>query len=144
MKPKDLLKVWDIPDYGKLAPKQVSMRIPILMAAKIAALCELFPQKTKTEIIVDLISTSLEQLEEGMISEKGAFIDNEPSFSETGKPHKFTYNVFEDVGVKGRFNELTEKHLRSQEKESGTKDSMPFKKSFVYEKDFNGNHDGHE
>ena len=81
--------------------------------------CGIHPQKTKTEIIVDLISTSLEQLEESMPSEKGALIDNEPSFSETGEPHNFTYNVFEDVGIKGRFNELTEKHLRSQEKDSG-------------------------
>ncbi len=141
MKTKDLINVWDIPDYGKLTPKQVSIRLPILLAAKISALCEMYPRKTKTEIIVDLISTALEQLEESMPSEKGALIGNEPSVSETGEFQNFSYNVYEDIGIKGRFSALTEKHLRIMEQEIGSKDSMPFKKHLIYEKDFSGNHE---
>ena len=129
MEPQDLLKVWDIPDYGKLAPKQVSMRIPILMAAKIAALCELYPQKTKTEIIVDLISTSLEQLEKSMPSKKGMKLNDEPDFP----PGETPYNTYEDIGIKGKFHDFAEKHLRTLEKESGIEEPMPFKKQPYYE-----------
>jgi hypothetical protein len=144
MKTKDLINVWDKPNYGKLTPKQVSIRLPILLAAKISALCEMYPRKTKTEIIIDLLSTSLEQLEESMPSEKEALIDNEPSISESGEFHNFTYNVYEDIGVKGKFSILAEKHLRILEQESGSENSMPFKKHLIYEKDFSGNRGEHE
>ena len=36
------------------------------VAAKISALCEMFPQRAKTQIINDLLSTALEQLENSL------------------------------------------------------------------------------
>lgn len=36
------------------------------VAAKISALCEMFPQRAKTQIINDLLSTALEQLEKSL------------------------------------------------------------------------------
>ena len=62
MKPEDLVKVWDAPDHSKLTPKQISIRLPIVAAAKIEALCEIFPSKTKSQIIADLIVTALDQV----------------------------------------------------------------------------------
>ena len=85
LKPTDLDNIWDQPDNGRLTPKQISVRLPILVSAKISALCEMYPRRTKSEIITDIISASLEQLEESLSSEKGPYIDNEPSFSETGE-----------------------------------------------------------
>jgi len=143
MKPTDLDSTWDIPNNGRLTPKQMSIRLPILVAAKISALCEMYPRKAKSEIIIDLISTSLEQLEESLPSEKGAFIENESSFSETGELHNFSYSIFEDIGKKGRFISLTEKYLRNIEKENDFKEALPYKTPYVSEKDFSGNH-GHE
>lgn len=66
MEPRDLLKVWDAPDNSKLTPKQWSVRLPIHVAAKICALCDLYPRKTKTEIIGDLLATALDQLTEAL------------------------------------------------------------------------------
>ena len=66
MEPRDLVKVWDAPDNSKLTPKQWSIRLPIHVAAKINALCDMYPRKTKTEIIGDLLATALIQFEEAL------------------------------------------------------------------------------
>jgi hypothetical protein len=71
MEPRDLLKVWDAPDNSRLTPKQWSVRLPIHVAAKICALCDLYPRKTKTEIIGDLLATALDQLTEALPDEPG-------------------------------------------------------------------------
>ena len=114
LKPEDLVKVWDAPDNTRLTPKQVSIRLPILVAAKISALCEIFPRKTKTELIGDLLATALDQLEEGLPSVQGRELginnDDEP--------------VFEEIGLVGRFRNLTEKYLQELEAEAGIQEPV--------------------
>lgn len=124
MNPKDLTKVWDAPDHSKLAPKQTSIRLPILVAAKINALCEIYPRKSKSEIICDLLSTALDQLEEGMESVKGDFIEVEHG------PHGGRVNIYEDIGLKGRFRARTLRNLRELEKEAGIKEPISYFESF--------------
>ena len=68
METKDLVKLWNAPDNTRLTPKQMSIRLPLHVAAKISALCEMFPKKTKTEIIGDLLATALEAVAEGFSS----------------------------------------------------------------------------
>jgi len=115
MEPQDLVKVWDAPDNSKLTPKQLSIRLPIHVAAKISALCDLYPRKTKTEIIGDLLSTALDQLEAALPSARGEALGEHD-----GEPY------FVDVGLRGRFNDLTGKYLRELEKEAGIKDPSPW------------------
>lgn len=62
MEPRDLVKVWDAPDNSKLTAKQWSIRLPVHVAAQISALCDLYPRKTKTEIIGDLLATAISQV----------------------------------------------------------------------------------
>ncbi len=69
MEPKDLVKVWAAPDNTKLTPRQISIRLPLHVAAKISALCEMFPMRTRTEIIGDLLSTALHGVEQGLSKE---------------------------------------------------------------------------
>lgn len=126
MNPKDLVKVWDAPDNSKLTPKQISIRLPILVAAKINALCEIYPRKTKTEIICDLLSTALDQLEEGMESFKGEQIGEYPS------GHGWDIPYYEMAGLKGRFLNITHKHLRDLEKEAGITEPMDFTIPVIY------------
>ena len=125
MNPKDLTKVWDAPDNSKLTPKQISIRLPILVSAKINALCDIYPRKTKSEIICDLLSTSLDQLEEGMGSIAGDLVSYEPSLN--GRTP-----IYEDDGLKGRFRRRVISHLRELEKESGLKEPIMFPESYVY------------
>lgn len=127
MNPKDLVKVWDAPDNSKLTPKQISIRLPILVAAKINALCEIYPRKTKTEIISDLLSTSLDQLEEGMESCKGEFIDYDIVNSQGDRrPY------FEMAGLKARFLYQTLRNLRELEMEAGITEPMKFMIPVIY------------
>lgn len=52
------------PDNTRLTTKQLSFRLPVHIAAKIAALCEMYPQKNRTQIVADLLTTALDALEE--------------------------------------------------------------------------------
>ena len=109
MEPKDLVKIWTAPDHSKLTPKQISLRLPIQVAAKISALCDMYPRKTKTEIIGDLLATALDQLEENLDS------------TDVGKPHihpDTDEEIYEDYyGPLKDFRVLTEKYLKELEAE---------------------------
>lgn len=70
MEPRDLVKVWDAPDNSKLTAKQWSIRLPVHVAAKITALCDIYPRKSKTEIISDLLATALNQVESALPCEE--------------------------------------------------------------------------
>ncbi len=128
MNPQDLVKVWDAPDNSKLTPKQLSIRLPILVSAKISALCDIYPRKSKTEIIGDLLSTALDQFEAALPSSKGRQLGE--NFPGNGA-------YYEDVGACGRFRSLTLKYLRELEQEAGIKDPMPFSEHVIFDDDVN-------
>jgi hypothetical protein len=60
MKAADLAKVWGAPDNSRLTAKQQSFRLPTHVAAKINALCDVYPSRTKTEIVGDLLAAALD------------------------------------------------------------------------------------
>jgi len=97
MEPRDLVKVWDAPDHSKLTPKQWSIRLPIQVAARVNALCDLYPRKSKTEIIGDLLATALEQLAEALPGE--ARSPAAPAGDTGGS------------GLRGQFDALTRRYL---------------------------------
>ncbi len=66
MEPSDLPKIWGAPDHSRLTPKQISIRLPIKIAAQLSALSDIFPSKSKTEIISDLLASALDQLEKSL------------------------------------------------------------------------------
>ena len=108
MKPKDLANVWDAPDHSKLTPKQFSLRLPIQVSAKISALCQMYPRKTKTEIIGDLLSTALDQFAEGLEGYDAKYLGTDPDTQE---------KIYEDTGQCKRFINLTHKYLKELETE---------------------------
>ena len=61
MKNSELVKVWALPDNLRITSKQQSFRLPVHVAAKITALSDMFPNKTKTktEIIGDILAIAL-------------------------------------------------------------------------------------
>lgn len=67
MKTLDLLKVWGAFDNKRLCAKQFSIRLPVHVAARINALCDMYPSKTRTDIINDLLAASLDQIEESLV-----------------------------------------------------------------------------
>ena len=114
MKASDLLSIWEAPDNTRLTPKQISLRLPVHVSARISALCEMFPNKTRTEIIGDLLASALDQLQESFPKVKGNRCD-EPEYNENGEP----YFVYEDIGPTNRFRYLSNKYFMELEKELG-------------------------
>lgn len=108
MKTTDLTSFWDAPDNSRVTSKQYSLRLPVHVAAKINALCEMYPQKNRTAIIGDLLTTALDELEQGLPIQKG-----EQIHQVDGK------DIYEDVGLKSRFRDLANKHYHQLENELG-------------------------
>jgi hypothetical protein len=110
MKSSDLHNVWSAPDNSRITSKQYSFRLPIHVAAKLSALAEMYPQKTRTEIVGDLLATAIDELVKGMPYVKGRFIDTDP---DTGD------EIHEDAGPSPKFWRLADKFYRELEMEMG-------------------------
>jgi len=116
MKASDLVNVWASPDNSRLTAKQTSFRLPVHVAAKLAALSEMYPQKTKTQIVGDLLSAALADLESGLPSFPGRhFTDDEDQGP-----------LYEATGPAEQFRTLTNKHYIELEKELGNESPTPF------------------
>jgi len=110
MKLNDLVNVWDKTASGALSPSHYSVRLSIEDAAKLAALEEMYPKRTAEQLITDLLSAALIELESGMPYVKGPRIISE---DEMGDP------VYEDQGLTPKFIALTHKHLERLKQEQG-------------------------
>ncbi|MGC2457042.1 MAG: hypothetical protein WA435_03495 [Gallionellaceae bacterium] len=108
----ELHSFWSLPDNSRLTSKQFSFRLPVHVAAKIAALCDMYPQKNRTEIVGDLLSTAIEDLLSGLPYVDGKPIGVDP---DTGEEY------CEDVGPRPRFWALADKHYKALEREMGNK-----------------------
>ena len=111
MKPKDLLTVWGAPDNSRVTSKQFSFRLPVHVAARIAALCEMYPGRSRTQIVGDLLSAALDEVELQFPEVKGPFVIRD---DERG------VDLYEEVGPGSRYRGLANKHFRELELELGT------------------------
>lgn len=111
-KAAELHSFWSLPDNSRLTSKQYSFRLPVHVAAKIAALCDLYPQKTRTEIVGDLLLTAIDDLISGMPYVEGEIVAIHPHTGE---------ELYDDVGPKSQFWKLADKHYKELEREMGNK-----------------------
>ena len=109
MKAKDVLNIWGAPDNSRLTAKQLSVRLPVHVAARINALCDMYPNKTKTEIIGDLLSMALREIETEFTEYKGQHLGVTPE----GEPY------YEDIGPYRNYERSANKHYSALEKELG-------------------------
>lgn len=114
-KASELHSFWSSPDNSRLTSKQYSFRLPVHVAAKIAALCDMYPQKSRTEIVGDLLSTAIEDLVKGMPSVDGKALGADP---DTGE------EIFEEIGPRSQFWEFADKHYKALEREMGNKNPL--------------------
>ncbi len=110
MKNSELIKVWALPDNSRVTSKQLSFRLPVHVAAKVSALCDLFPNKTRTDIIGDLLTSALEGVEYSFPSVKG-----EP----WGRDDDQGDTLYLDVGKGKTFRKLANQYYLEFEKELG-------------------------
>ena len=112
MKVKDLVQEWENAVDSRLAAREFHIRLSLSDAARIAALGEMYPAVTETNIISDLLSAALDELEVTMPYVQGARAIAE---DDRGDP------IYEDVGNTARFHALIKKHVAILE--SGLRES---------------------
>lgn len=110
MKASDLVTVWGAPDNSRLTAKQFSFRLPVHVAAKLAALEELYPSKSRTQLVGDLLSTAIAEVEKNLPTHAGEKFDVDPS---TGK------ELFYAIGPGAQFRTLANKHHQDIERDLG-------------------------
>ena len=112
MKIRDLLEEWEKSASEERAPHKYTIKLPLSVAARVRALVEMYPGRSESEIIVDLLATALDEFLEVLPYVQGKTIIRKDDF---GEP------VYEDVGLTPRFIELTNKYTMFLEKELNEK-----------------------
>ncbi|WP_440995955.1 type 1 pili tip component [Arhodomonas sp. SL1] len=102
MKLRDLLERWEESASEARTPNHYRVRLPVHDAAKLAALAEMYPGRSEEQIITDLLSTALDEIEAAFPYVQGQGVVAE---DEQGDP------IYEDAGLTPRFQALTRKHL---------------------------------
>ncbi len=103
MKVIDVLEQWRRQAGESRTVAEYAVHLPLHQAAQIHALAEMFPGRSETQIITDLLSAALDELEGALPYQAGERVIAEDEF---GDP------MYEDVGPTPRFQELTRKHLQ--------------------------------
>lgn len=102
---RDLIKIWEKTATSPLTETEFKVRLTTKDAAKVSALAEMYPSRTAEQLVTELLSAALNELEYTLPYVKGEKIS---SLDELGDP------IYEDVGPTSTFSELTRKHLEEQ------------------------------
>ena len=119
MKASDLVTVWSAADNSRLTAKQFSFRLPEHVAAKLAVLEAMYHTKSRTQLVGDLMSAAIADVEKAFPSVQGRSIGRDPDTNE---------EIFDEVGPYARYQSLAENYHREMEKELGNE--SPTKLSF--------------
>lgn len=98
---KDLLNEWAGTARSQEPASRVTVELPAEQAARLMALQEMYPGRTREQLLLDIISSALDELEAALPYVPGNRIISEDDF---GDP------IYEDIGPTPRFLELTRKH----------------------------------
>ena len=99
---KQLVEHWEDHASGHLTKASYQVNLTIEDAAKLDALAEMYPKRSREQIISELLSAALGQLEASFPYVQGT---NVVATDEMGDP------IYEDVGPTPRYLELTKKYL---------------------------------
>ncbi len=100
---KALVNQWEAQAQGALTQETCEVHLTVEDAAKINALMEMYPKRSKEQLIRELITAALTELEASFPYIQGAKV---VSTDELGDP------IYEDVGPTPAFITLTKKHLQ--------------------------------
>jgi hypothetical protein len=107
---QDLLREWERSGTTPLTAREYAVRLPMHDAARLCALAEMYPGRTTVQIITDLLSCALDEVEQAFPYRPGERVIAE---DENGDP------IYEDTGPTPRFLELTRNHARELAAELG-------------------------
>jgi ssRNA-specific RNase YbeY (16S rRNA maturation enzyme) len=104
MKFKELIDSWSQSARPVKTAREYAVRLSVDDAARIHALAELFPGHTEEDVITDLLSVALQEVEGAMPYRPGPKVISQ---DEQGDP------IYEDVGLTPRFGELVKKYRQA-------------------------------
>lgn len=105
---REMLRAWQENASAPVTAHKVAIHLPLYDVARIQALADIFPGRTKEQIITDLLTAALNEIEETLPYVKG---DKVIAEDEYGDP------VYEDIGPTPEFHAATQKHYKDLEKE---------------------------
>lgn len=103
MKIKDLVNYWDKHARGRLTQAGYNVVLTQQHSDRLKKLAALYPMKTQEELVRDLLSASLDELETSFPYVQGSRV---VAFDEDG------FEIYEDEGVTPRFISLSQKHMQ--------------------------------
>lgn len=110
MKIRELAQEWERNAKGAVTHSTYQVQLPLEDAARLAALQEMYPRRHVEELITDLLSCALEELEASLPYKPG---DEVVAVDELGDP------MYADAGMTPRFLELSKKHLHELQDQQG-------------------------
>src|SRR3569832_1238320 len=109
MKVRELLTRWQTGADERRALREFQVRLPLRDAARLLALAEMYPGRSEAQLVTELLSVALDELEAAFPYVQGSTVVAE---DEQGDP------IYEDTGLTPRILALTRKHLRALEQEA--------------------------
>lgn len=96
---KELPKEWASTAQIKKPVINLSLQLPLELSANLMALKDIYPGRTLEQLLLDLLTAALDELEETLPYKQG---DNIIAEDEFGDP------MYQDIGLTPRFLELTQ------------------------------------
>jgi hypothetical protein len=103
---KQLLNDWAVESQTRPRVKSISVKLTTLDYARIQALTEIYPDRSEEQILSELITALLDEVEEALPYIPGKTVVAEDEF---GDP------VYEDVGLNRKFEQLKKKFSTSMQ-----------------------------
>lgn len=97
----ELIDKWERDGSGELAEERYRICLPIEDAAKLEALAELYPRRSREQLTAELLAVALDQVVARFAYKQGEQV----AVDEEGDP------IHEDVGQTPRFLTLVHKHV---------------------------------
>ncbi|WP_122690793.1 pilin assembly protein [Pseudomonas viridiflava] len=111
MKIRELARHWENNAKGRLTKTRYAIHLDIESAARLAALCEMYPKHHPEELLGELIGAAMEELEASFPYVKGPHV---VATDEEGDP------LYEDIGATPRFLALSKRYLHELSEELDT------------------------
>lgn len=108
MSVKDLIEIWDGETHEELSGEAYHVRLPLDTAAKLEALVDLFPLRTREQFIAELLAVALDEVVSAFPYVQGEKVI---ARDEQGDP------MFEDIGHTPRYLEFVHRHMEKMRKE---------------------------
>lgn len=110
MKFTELIEAWEKEAAGELAEENYSVRLPLTDAAKLEALAEIYPGRSREQLIAELLSVALDEVVASFPYVQG---DQVIATDEEGDP------IYEDVGHTPQFLNLVHQHVERMREVDG-------------------------